>query len=331
MNLWLTLAYQGTRYAGLQSQAGQADTIQENLVGALARPLRLPPEDFASLRFAAAGRTDAGVHARGQAVNLHLNRTSCEKTGLWNSDLSQLEDQFPEFRNWLAHPVEGGLPHRRPGRFPEDQGGLVSTQHRVFQFFRAANQYAESALDRLTHSANSLLPPDIQIQSARIVPNYFHARFSCLGRSYKYLVYNRKRGSPFWRERALHTSGALDQAAMRQAMTHLTGVHDFAAFTRAVYKEERTVRRLDNLSLEASREFSGLLTFSFAGSGFLHNMIRILMGCLLRVGRGEESPEWLAEVRDSRERTRAADTVPPTGLYFERAWYPAVYYFTEKG
>ena len=175
-------------------------------------------------------------------------------------------------------------------------------------------------IDRLIYGINSIIGGDISIIHGQIVPDDFHARFSCLGREYIFKVVNTPFPMALYKHTAAWIRYPLDIKKMEEAAMHLLGEHDFAAFTRTVYKknEEKTIRRIDEIQI-LKRGFE--ILFYFRGSGFLHNMIRIIMGTLLRVGRNFIAPEQIKDILDNKERVKAGVTMSSKGLYFYRALY----------
>jgi tRNA pseudouridine38-40 synthase len=164
---------------------------------------------------------------------------------------------------------------------------------------------------------NSLLPPAIAIADAAEAPDDFHPRFSATGKHYRYLLLTRADRSPRWRDRAWHRSGSLDRAAMRDAAAALIGEHDFAAFRAAGCTAIRTTRRIDQIEisdLPGERSTEQLVAIDVCGNAFLRNMVRIVVGTLVEVGKGLRPPGQVAEILASKDRTQAGITAPPHGL-----------------
>ncbi|MCS6971900.1 MAG: tRNA pseudouridine(38-40) synthase TruA [Leptospiraceae bacterium] len=179
---------------------------------------------------------------------------------------------------------------------------------------------AAPPLERLVYSVNSLLPRDIAISHAEIVPDNFHARFSCLSREYVYAIYQ----APFRPAapglRALWLRGNYNWSRAAQAIPHLLGEKDFASFTRRALAKsgERTWRRIDAIDIV---EVLPYVFLYIRGSGFLHNMVRILAGTLLDVAKEKLPPEAVAGIVASADRLRAGVTLKPDALYFLYAQY----------
>ncbi|MBL8035466.1 MAG: tRNA pseudouridine(38-40) synthase TruA [Leptospiraceae bacterium] len=187
------------------------------------------------------------------------------------------------------------------------------------QVVHFAAEYRQT-IDELIYSLNSLLPRDIAIRYAAHVPENFHARFSCLAREYVYVICNAPyRPGTLW-FKSLWLRGKLDWAPVRHAAEHLIGEKDFASFTKAalVKSGERTFRRIDAVEIIESTPY---IFIYIRGSGFLHNMIRILTGTLIDVARGKIAPESLREIVGSADRLAAGVTQKPDALYFLHAEY----------
>jgi len=174
---------------------------------------------------------------------------------------------------------------------------------------------------------NRYLPPDIAVQWARVVPADFHARNSARARRYAYVLLESpvrpsvEAGRVGWVFRPLH------EAPMQEAARHLIGTHDFSAFRAAQCQARSPVKTLRRLDI---RRRGAYWRFDFEADAFLHHMIRNLMGCLIAVGQGLRPPDWVAEVRDSRSRERAAPTFAPDGLYFLGPLYDAALGLPER-
>src|SRR5574340_9090 len=167
---------------------------------------------------------------------------------------------------------------------------------------------------------NSLLPDSIAVGWAHPVPDEFHARFSARRRSYRYLLVNRATRPAIHAGKAGWFHAPLDVAAMQVAAKCLVGTHDFSAFRAAQCQARSPVKHLHQLDI---RRHGEMLIFDLSADAFLHHMVRNIVGCLVYVGKGKHSPDWLAEVLGSRERSLAAPTFAPDGLYLRRIKYEA--------
>lgn len=168
---------------------------------------------------------------------------------------------------------------------------------------------------------NRLLPPDLAVVSATVVPEDFHARFSAIGKWYRYTILNQPVRSPLQHQRAWHLKSRLDLERMLQAAGLLVGCHDFAAF-RAASCEAKTTQR-DIYRLELHRE-GELLLIDVHGSGFLQHMVRIIVGTLVEVGQDRRPVASVAELLANGNRDAAGVTAPGAGLCLMEVFYPAV-------
>jgi tRNA pseudouridine38-40 synthase len=166
---------------------------------------------------------------------------------------------------------------------------------------------------------NAFLPPDIAVQWAREVSPAFHARNSAVGRRYAYIVLESAVRPALESGRVGWVFRPLDGAAMQAAAAHLIGEHDFSSFRSAMCQSPTPVKHLREIVVRRCARAGHAGAYwrvDFEGNAFLHHMIRNIMGCLLTVGMGNQPPDWVAAVRDARDRKVAAPTFAPDGLYF---------------
>lgn len=235
-NYKLIIEYDGSRYYGWQRQPGQ-NTIQGKLESVLSVLCGKEIEVIG------AGRTDAGVHARGMAANAFMDTPLSAE----------------EIRDYL----------------------------------------------------NRYLPDDIAVREVREASPRFHARYNAIGKTYRYTCYDGLVKSVFDRKYYTPLPEVPDVERMRQAARILEGEHDFRNFCVNPRMKKSTVRRVDRIEIE--RE-GGYLLFTVHGTGFLQNMVRIMVGTLLEVGFGRMEPEQVREALEARERRKAGPTAPAQGL-----------------
>jgi len=168
---------------------------------------------------------------------------------------------------------------------------------------------------------NVNLPPDCCVRWAQEVDSGFHARFSATARHYRYRILNRPTRSALERDRALWIHRALDLGLMVEAASHLVGEHDFSSFRAVACQAKSPIRRVHYLDLEEAR--GGLIELRIGANGFLHHMVRNIVGVLVAVGRGEAPPTWTRDLLEVRDRTLGGVTARPEGLCFVRVDYPA--------
>lgn len=175
-------------------------------------------------------------------------------------------------------------------------------------------------LEKLIYAVNSLIPKDIAVRHAAQVPDNFHARFSCLAREYVYIIYHAPYRPGVLGYKSLWLREKLDWDLVRKATPSLLGEKNFAAFTRValVKSGEKTHRRIDDIRVVEDGSYAYI---HISGSGFLHNMIRILVGTLLDVARGKLEPAQVAHIVASGDRLEAGVTLKPHALYFLHAQY----------
>lgn len=178
---------------------------------------------------------------------------------------------------------------------------------------------ATRPLTAWVRGVNSHLPAGMAVLWARAVGDDFHARFAAIERGYRYVLLNHpvrpglNSGLIGWHHRPL------DADAMNRAAAALIGRHDFSAFRAAECQARSPVKELRLARVERRGDY---LLFDFRADGFLHHMVRNVMGSLVQVGAGARPPEWVGALLDSRDRTRAAPTFDPAGLYLTHIRYP---------
>lgn len=166
---------------------------------------------------------------------------------------------------------------------------------------------------------NTFLPHDISVQWAVEVNQNFHARNSARGRRYTYIVLEAPVRPALEAGRVGWVFRSLDLSAMQAAAGHLVGEHDFSSFRSSMCQSPTPVKHLRDIQIRRCTvpgRVSAYWRFDFEGQAFLHHMIRNIMGCLIMVGTGVQSPDWVRVVREARDRKVAAPTFSADGLYF---------------
>ena len=165
---------------------------------------------------------------------------------------------------------------------------------------------------------NANLPSDVNFKWAKEVNDDFHARFNAHARSYEYKIHHHpvrsslKTGYYLWEPRSLNIDD------MKKAATFLVGEHDFSCFRGSMCQAKSPIKTIEYLQID---EIGDDLIIKVKANAFLHHMVRNLVGTLLKVGRGEESTEWMLSVLASKDRKEAGPTAEPQGLYFIKAHY----------
>lgn len=173
---------------------------------------------------------------------------------------------------------------------------------------------------RLADGLNAKLRPlPVAILRAEIVPDDWHARFSCVGRRYRYRILNRRAPLALDAGRAWRVPVTLHADAMHRAAQLLVGRHDFTTFRSAHCQSESPVKTLDLLTV---RRFGAEIEIEAAARSFLHHQVRSMVGCLQLVGRGKWSARDLKAALQARDRAALGFNAPPDGLYFVEATYP---------
>jgi len=159
---------------------------------------------------------------------------------------------------------------------------------------------------------NSVLPSDIQVLDSQEVNPVFHPRYHAVKKKYLYLIYRREQGTTFYRKYAFCTAELLDVGAMRKSCQMIEGRHNFRSFCASGSSVKDFVRTVTRCRL---RENKSYIKMEIEADGFLYKMVRIIMGTLLEVGRGNYPAEYIKEIIGAQDRSMAGPTAPPQGLY----------------
>ncbi|MBS0591063.1 MAG: tRNA pseudouridine(38-40) synthase TruA [Proteobacteria bacterium] len=171
-----------------------------------------------------------------------------------------------------------------------------------------------------TLGTNANLPPSIAVRWAQSVADDFHARFSARARRYRYTILNRPVRAALDARHVAWERAPLDAVAMHAAAQALVGEHDFSAFRTVACQARSPMRCVQAISVvrEGDR-----VVLEIQANAFLHHMVRNIVGSLLPIGRGEEKPEWIAQLLAGRNRALAGPTAMSQGLVFLHPFYPA--------
>lgn len=256
--LLINCAYLGTNFSGYAAQTPHIRTVEAEVARALKTILKREVE------LTCAGRTDAGVHAAGQAISLPIS----------TSEIARLSPA------------------------------------------------------RLQRSLNALTPDDIALGPFYLADADFSARFSCIERAYIYRIYASPIRPVFGRDTRLWWREELDANAMHEAAQALMGEHDFTSFCKQTSAELIAAqggslkRHVDSISVTRNASTSQLIEVHVRGNAFLHNMVRIIVGSLIEVGRHKRNTDFLAQALAAHDRAAAGPTADACGLTFESAIYP---------
>nr|WP_296263281.1 tRNA pseudouridine(38-40) synthase TruA [uncultured Merdimonas sp.] len=173
--------------------------------------------------------------------------------------------------------------------------------------------------ERMSYALNQRLPKDIVVVNSEEVPLNWHPRYQeKIRKTYEYHIYNSPVPNPLRRRYASFVSFPLNVERMRQGAACLVGEHDFVSFCNVRTQAESTVRKVESLEIEKEGEE---VVIRITGNGFLYNMVRIIAGTLIRVGRGFYAPEKIQEILEAKRRTKDCVTAPPEGLVLKEIQY----------
>ena len=243
-NIKLLIAYDGSRYNGWQRQENTENTIQGKLETLLSKMTGEMVEIHGS------GRTDAGVHAKGQVANFHTD--------------------------------------------------------------------TKMTIEEIKEYMNEYLPMDIAVLEAKDAAERFHSRLNVKRKTYCYHIWNSQVPNVFARKYSYQVPEPLDLEAMKKAAFYLLGTHDFKSFCARKKMKKSTVRMIESIDFQKEGD---MIQITYRGNGFLYNMVRILTGTLIEVGKGERQPEEMKEILESQDRAKAGFTAPAQGLFMERVAY----------
>lgn len=165
--------------------------------------------------------------------------------------------------------------------------------------------------EKISYALNQRLPEDIRIQLSVEAPKDFHPRHCSSRKTYEYRILNAPFPCPTRRLYTHFTYVPLDVERMREGAAYLVGEHDFKSFCSAAAVVETTVRTIYDIQIQKEGDE---IVIRVIGSGFLYNMVRIIAGTLMEVGRGSCAPSYVKEILEKRDRQAAGPTAPANGL-----------------
>lgn len=240
----LYLAYKGERFNGFQEQP-EKRTVEGELKKALSQIVKYP------VKIVAAGRTDAGVHAKGQVVSVEL--------------------------------------------------------------------FTKMTSKQLILALSSLLPKDLVVHDIDIMPLGFSARRHSVGKKYIYRIYNGLIADPFLGDLSLHVKNKLDIEMMKEGAQYFLGEHDFASFRSSLCRSLHARRYIWQVDITYE---DPIIIIDIRGNAFCQNMVRIMVGSLIEIGRGKKKPIFIKEALLGLDRKLAGITAKPHGLSLEEVFYP---------
>lgn len=181
--------------------------------------------------------------------------------------------------------------------------------------FHASEQFST---EEIQDTLNEYLSKDIRVLDVETVDERFHARLTASGKTYEYRIDNGKVANVFQRKYTMREGNPLDLTAMKNAAVYLLGTHDFKTFCANKKMKKSTVRTITAVEI---KENEGIVSIRYTGNGFLYNMVRILTGTLIEVGRGKRAPEDVKEIINAQDRGAAGFTAPAQGLFLVEVDY----------
>lgn len=277
MNYKIIIEYDGTRYKGWQVQNSTDLTIQ----GQFQDILKKFAGEFVEV--IGSGRTDAGVHAKGQVANFHLPDSATKRYAVSGGD-----EKTEALARILAAKKAGS-----------SKGADYKT----------AEKYSpKDIMDYL----NRHLTDDVAVISIEKVDERFHSRYNAVSKWYRYRIHTSRQSNVFERKYVYpYTTQPLDVKKMQQAAAHMVGRMDFKSFCGNNKMKKSTVRTVT--AVDVRREGNEIV-IDYKGDGFLQNMIRIMTGTLIEVGYGSRDADSIPDLIKAQDRSLAGFTAPPNGL-----------------
>lgn len=238
-----------------------------------------------------------------------------------------IEYDGKEFHGWQKQPnrlnIQGEI-EKAIERITGEQVDLMAsgrTDSGVHAIGQVANFKTNSniPIEKFAIALNSNLKKSILIKKAEEVDERFHSRLSCKKKTYRYVIDNSKYGSAIYRNLETHISTPLDIVKMQKAIKYFEGEHDFKAFKASGTSSKSSVRTI--YKAEVIQKENKKIWIELTGNGFLYNMVRIIAGTLVEVGRGEKEPEEIEDIIKSKKRENAGKTLQPQGLYLVQVEY----------
>ena len=208
---------------------------------------------------------------------------------------------------------------RMYGQYVEIHGS-GRTDAGVHALEQVANFHAPETFstEEIKKTLNEYLSKDIRVLSAEKADERFHARLTARAKTYEYRIDNGEIANVFQRKYVMREEAPLDLTAMREAAGHLIGTHDFKTFCANKKMKKSTVRTIYSINIQ---EKEGIVSIQYRGNGFLYNMVRILTGTLIEVGRGKLKQEEMQSILEAQDRGAAGFTAPAQGLYLVEVEY----------
>ena len=203
---------------------------------------------------------------------------------------------------------------------PIEVHGSGRTDAGVHALGQVANFHAPAVFstEEIKKILNEYLSKDIRVLQVDSADERFHARLSAKGKTYEYRIDNGEIANPFTRKYCMREEQTLNLTAMREAAAYFLGTHDFKTFCANKKMKKSSVRTVMSIVIE---EQDGMLVIRYTGNGFLYNMVRILTGTLIEVGRGIRTTEEIPAMLEAKDRGAAGFTAPAQGLFLKEVFY----------
>lgn len=173
------------------------------------------------------------------------------------------------------------------------------------------------SFDKIPNAINSKLPKDISVIDCVLVDENFHSRYSAKGKTYRYLIYNSTYRNPIYKDISYQVKYKLDLDKMKEEAKYLLGNHDFIGFMSSNSQVKDTTREIYDINFSY---IDDIISIEITGNGFLYNMVRIIIGTLVDIGRGKITNS-LKDIINSKNRNMAGHTAPAHGLFLKKVYY----------
>ncbi len=177
---------------------------------------------------------------------------------------------------------------------------------------------SDMSLEKMNEYLYRYLPEDIVIKDIKQVSDRFHSRYNAVSKTYLYKIYNDKYHDPFYRKYTLHIKDTLDIKLMQEASDILVGKHDFTSFASSKSKKKSNIRQINKIDIIKQ---DNIVNIYINADGFLYNMVRIIVGCLIDIGLRKITKEDLKNMLEAKDRTKSSDTAQAKGLYLYEVFY----------
>ena len=198
--------------------------------------------------------------------------------------------------------------------------GSGRTDAGVHAFAQVANFKINSnfPIEKMAIAINSQLKTSIRVQKAEEVEENFHSRYHCHKKTYAYIIDNSDQGTAIYRNQTYHVPQPLNVEAMQEAANYLVGEHDFSSFKSSGTSSKSSVRTIYDAKILKEQE---RVVIMLTGNGFLYNMVRIISGTLVEIGKGEKEPEEMKKILEAKDRSLAGKTLPAKALFLMSVSY----------